>query len=197
MYKSLKKGNNIFREENMKKNIISLILVCLFLLSGCDDINNTPTKQVESFFNKYQTLDQEVLDDLDRVISEEEAFNTIAREGYREVIKEQYKSLTYEIKEEFMDGDEATVTVDITVTDFVKVLNEARVYKITNISEFQDEDGDYDVIKYSNYVIEQLKDAKDKVTYTVELELTKIDDKWHLDSLDEDTEDKILGIYQY
>lgn len=179
----------------MKK--LMILFVSTLLLCGCDDVNNTPIKQVESFLNKYQTLDQEVLDDLDRVIAEEEAFNISARDGYRDVIKEQYRNLTYEIKEEFLDGDEATVTVDITVNDFVKVLNEAKLYKNNHMSEFLDETGVYDVSKYSNYVIEQLKNAKDKVTYTLELELTKIDNKWNLDSLTEDTEDKILGIYQY
>ena len=176
---------------------ILFTLICLFLLCGCDDVNNTPTKQVETFFNKYQTLDEDVLNDLDRVIAEEENFDTSAREAYREVIKDQYKNLTYEIKEEYMDGDEATVTVDITVTDFAKVLNEAKVYKSTHISEFQNEAGNYDSAKYSNYVIEQLKKAKDKVSYTVELKLTKIDKKWKLNTIDDTTEDKILGIYQY
>lgn len=195
MYKTLKKDNTIFREEYMKKILFTFI--CLFLLCGCDNINNTPTKQVETFFNKYQTLDEEVLADLDRVISEEIVFDTTAREGYREVIKEQYKNLTYTIKDETIDGDDATVTVEITVTDYAKVLAEASAYKSSHISEFQDEVGDYDSTKYANYVIEKLKNAKDKVTYTVDLGLTKIDTKWKLNNIDENTEDKILGIYEY
>ena len=179
----------------MKK--IFAIFICVLLLCGCDNINNTPIKQVESFFNKYQTLDSDVLDDLDRVIAEESMFDTLAREEYREVIKDQYKSLTYEIKDEFVEGDEATVTAEITVKDYNKVLSEVRAYKNSNISEFQDESGNYSAVKYSNYVIEKLKDAKDKVTYTVELKLTKINDKWTINTLDEETEDKILGIYEY
>ena len=179
----------------MKK--IIFMFICLFLLSGCNSIDNTPTKQVESFFNKYQTLHSDVLNDLDRVISEEIVFDNTAREEYREVIKDQYKNLTYKIKDEFIDGDEATVTAEITVTDYRKVLTETETYKNEHISEFQDASGNYDSIKYSNYVIKELKKAKDKVSYTLELKLTKTDEKWHLNNLDETTEDKILGIYQY
>lgn len=197
MYKKILTANNIFRRKNMKKVIISLSLACLFLLSGCDEISNTPTKQVEYLFNKYQTLDQEVLDDLDRIISEETAFDTTAREEYRKLIKEQYKNLTYKIKEEIVDGDTATVTTEITVTDYSKTLAEAETYKNSHLSEFQDEYGNYQASTYSNYVIERLKDAKEKVKYTVEINLTKIDDKWKIDGIDEETEDKILGIYEY
>ena len=179
----------------MKKLII--LFVSIMLLCGCDDINNTPTKQVESFFNKYQTLDQDVLDDLDRVIAEEEVFDTTAREEYRKLIKDQYRNLTYQIKEEKVNGDDATVTSEITVVDYSKVLAEAELYRINNLDEFKDENGNYQTSKYSNYVIEQLKKAKDKVKYTVDIKLRKIDEKWQLQGIDEITEDKILGIYEY
>lgn len=176
-----------------------LIMLCvgIMLLCGCDDINNTPTKQVESLFNKYQTLDEEVLDDLDRIISEETLFDTTAREEYRKLIKEQYRNLSYEIKDEIVDGDTANVTAQITVTDYSKSLAEAEKYKNTHLSEFLDENGTYQSIRYSNYVIEQLKNAKEKVKYTVEINLTKIDNKWKIKGIDEDTENKILGIYEY
>ena len=57
----------------MKKLII--LFVSIILLCGCDDINNTPTKQVESFFNNYQTLDSNVLTELDAIINNEEMFD--------------------------------------------------------------------------------------------------------------------------
>lgn len=179
----------------MKK--IIYILCFLFILCGCEDINNTPIKQVESFFNKYQTLDKDVLDDLDYIIAEETAFDSTAREEYRKLIKEQYQGLTYKIKDETIDGDTAVVTAEITVTDYYKIIAASEEYKNNNMSEFTDEDGNYIQSKYANYVIENLKKAKDKVKYTVELHLTKIDNKWKLDGIGENTEDKILGIYEY
>lgn len=195
MYINFLYVQTINEEEPMKK--IIFIVVSLFLLSGCNEINNTPTKQVETFFNKYQTLDADVIKDLDKVISEEVVFDSTSREDYRDVIKEQYKNLTYKIKDEIMEGDEATVTVEITVTDYRKVLNETEKYKTDHITEFQDENGKYDSIKYSKYVIKELKKVNDKVSYTLDLKLIKIDEKWQLEPVDDIIEDKILGIYQY
>ena len=72
----------------MKKILVSLALI--LCLTGCDigkTLDNTPTKRVETFLNKYQTLDDEVLDSLDYVISEEVLFNGEQRNKYRDIIK--------------------------------------------------------------------------------------------------------------
>ena len=48
------------------KKIISFLItfVSIFSLCGCQaNLNNTPTKQVEIFLGKYQTLDRDILDD--------------------------------------------------------------------------------------------------------------------------------------
>lgn len=179
----------------MKKFIFALFII--ILLTGCGDISNTPTKQVEGLFNKYQTLDKEVLDDLDRVITEEDSFSEENREQYREIIKKQYKDLTYKIKEEEVDADVAIVTVEISVTDFSKVLAEASDYKNNHPEEFVDANGVYQSNLYSDYVISKMKEAKEKVKYTLDIKLSKIDEEWRIDGIDSDTEDKILGIYQY
>ena len=178
----------------MKK--IVYIFLAVTLLTGCGEISNTPTKQVEGFFNQYQTLDQDVLDDLEQVVSEEEKFDDNSKEKYREIIKKQYKNLTYYVKEEKVDGDTATVTVEITVYDFASVMAEAEDYKNNHMDEFHDESGNFSQSKYIDYVVDQLGKTKEKVKYTLDLGLTKIDDKWKLNGLDSDTEDKILGIYE-
>lgn len=178
----------------MKK--ILYIILTVILLTGCGQISNTPTKQVEGFLNKYQTLDQNVLDDLENVISEEDMFDQTNKEKYRDVIKKQYKDLTYYIKEERVDGDKAIVTVEIIVYDFVSTISEAENYKNNHSDEFKDENGKFSQTKYVDYVIQQLSKTKDKVKYTLDLSLTKTEDKWKLDALDSDTEEKILGIYE-
>lgn len=178
----------------MKKLIYAFI--SLFLLVGCSNISNTPTRQVESFFNKYQTLDKEVLDDLDRVINKNPKFDDTNKEAYREVMKKQYKNMTYKIKDETIDGDNAVVTVEITVLDFGKTIRKVEDYKNNHIDEFQDENGNYDDNKYVNYLISRLKETKEKVKYTLDINLTKLTKKWKIDGIDSDTEDKILGIYE-
>lgn len=175
---------------------ILYIFLAVILLTGCGDISNTPTKQVEGFFNQYQTLNQEVLDDLELVISEEETFDENNKEKYRDIIKKQYRNLTYYVKEEKVDGDTATVTVEITVYDFATVMAEAEHYKNNHTDQFSDESGNFSQSKYIDYVIDRLDKTKEKVKYTLDLGLTKINDKWKLNGLDSDTEDKILGIYE-
>lgn len=178
----------------MKK--VLYIIISFLLLTGCSNISNTPTRQVEGLFNKYQTLDSDVLVDLDKVISNEKRFNATTSNEYREIMKKQYKNLTYKIKEETIDGDKAVVSAEITVLDLGKVIREAENYKNNHIDEFKDENGNYDESKYLNYLIPRLKEAKEKVKYTIDMNLTKIDKKWKLDGIDSETEDKILGIYE-
>ena len=50
---------------------------------------------------------------------------------------------------------------------------------------------------YKKYLLDKLKGAKDKVTYTLEFSLHKKNNKWELDQINNDIEDKILGIYNY
>lgn len=177
------------------KRIFCIVLTAL-LLTGCGDISNTPAKQVEGFLNQYQTLDRDVIGDLDSVIEKNKIFNSANKDKYRDVIKKQYKNLSYKVKDEIIDGDNAIVIVEITVLDFAKTLAEARDYKNKNISQFKDESGNYSESAYSDYVIEKLAKEKEKVKYTLDMALSKIDGKWILNNIDEETKDKILGIYE-
>lgn len=178
----------------MKK--ILLFIFSLFLLTGCDDLTNTPQKQVEMFLSKYQTLDKEVLNDLDNVVALEENFNTEQREKYKALMKKHYQCLTYDIKDYKIDGDKATVTVEIEVTDYSKTIAKTNLYLTTNRDEFLEND-EYSPIKFNDYRLKELEKVKDKVKYTLDLTLTKKDDKWELDPITSDVEDKIHGIYSY
>jgi len=173
-----------------------LFAVAALLLVGCE-LSNTPTRQVEALMKKYQTLDNSVLTDLDVVIKHDEHLEGEQEEKYRDIMKKHYQNLIYEIKDEVINGDEAVVKVEITVTDFNKVLDEANRYLVNNPKEFNDENGNYDAKKYMDYRLEQLKQAKDKVKYTLEIPVNKIDDNWKVSKLDDDTLKKINGVYNY
>ena len=175
-----------------------LTILSIIILTGCGalDISNTPTKKVEEFLNKYQILDEEILNELDNVIDSKTKLSTDNKEEYREIIKKQYKDMQYKIKDTKIDGDEATVTAEIIVKDFTKIINDAEVYKRQNIKEFY-ENEIYNDNLYKKYLIEKLKDAKERVTYTLEFKAHKQNKKWVLDPITEEIEDKILGIYNY
>lgn len=179
----------------MKKIILGLL--SMVLLVGCTDLSNTPTKKVEAFLKKYQALDHNVLTDLDGVIAAEGIFNENQKKEYRDIMKKHYQNLTYDIKGETIDGDNAVVTVEITVTDFKKILEEANRYRDEHPEEFQDESGVRDASKFIDYRLKKMKEAKDSITYTLYISLTKTNDTWNLDKLDNTTYDKINGVYNY
>ena len=111
-------------------------------------------------------------------------------------MKKHYKNLEYEIKDEVINGDSATVTVKIKVTDYSKILNESKKYLEEHEDEFKNDEGVYDASLYNDYRLNKLKEAKDKVEYTIDLTLSKVDGKWYMDDIDSTTESKINGTYQ-
>lgn len=170
-------------------------LFIALLLSGCTDLSNTPTKRVEDFLKKYQTLDSQVINDLDNVIEDNFSLTNEQADKYKDIMKKHYQNMTYEIKDDVIDGDNARVTVEITVTNFSKTLKEVESYMNNNLSEFNDELGNYSIIKYNDYRLEKLKETKDKIKYTIYLNLTKVNDIWTIDKIDQITYDKINGIH--
>lgn len=181
----------------MKKILILLVVLTLF--TGCKKgtLMNTPTKKVEMFFSNYQSLDADVIKQLDKIVAEEENFNTEHRADYKELMKKHYQNLVYDVKEEKVDGDSATVTVEIEVTDYTKEMKNAETYLEEHPDEFKDEEGKYDKTKFVTYRLKQLKSAKDKVKFTLDLTLSKIDEEWVLDPISDVDERKIHGMYEY
>lgn len=180
----------------MKKLI--LLLTGILLMTGCgtSKLLNTPTKKVEMFFGKYQSLDEDVVKQLEEVSSSEMIFNEEQKKQYIDIMKKHYKNIKYDVKDEKIDGSTATVTVEIDVKDYSKIMEEADTYLEEHPSEFE-KDGEYNESLFTDYRLKKLKEAKDRVKYTVELTLTKIDDEWVLDDIDSVTEKKIQGIYDY
>ena len=167
----------------MKKIFSFLSLLFLF---GCS-ISNTPTSKVEELLNKYQMLDSDIKDEITKIL-ENENLNDNQKERYSKIIEKQYKNMSYEIKDEKMDGNKATITVQIKVLDYKKIINELDVeYK---------KDDNYTLEEYNNKKIERLEKAKDKVIYTLEIEVMKDkDDNWKVSSLSNIDKKKLQGMY--
>jgi hypothetical protein len=179
------------------RKVITILSLFLFV-TGCSlakDLDNTPTKKVEALLNKYQTLDSSVMSDLNAVLENNTSFTDKQQDQYKDIIKKNYQNLTYTIKDSTTDGDEATVTAEIEVVDYTNALNDAKVYLQENPEEFETA-GVYDQSKYIDYQLKMLKEAKEKVTYTLDFTLTKIDDEWTIDDLTDEIINKINGVYQ-
>ena len=108
------------------KKVFVLVLIIVVFTVGCDSMMNTPTKRVEEFLNKYQRQDEEVIrqlrDSTKMIDTDLDGDNYIE---YTNIIKRQYKDLTYTIKEEMIDGENATVTVEIEVYDYKNAIKES------------------------------------------------------------------------
>ena len=99
----------------MKKKLL-IVLLAIFLLFGCS-MSNTPTSKVDELLMKYQKLDNDIKTGINDVINSEN-FTEDHAARYRELLNKQYKNLTYEVKNEIIDGDNSTVTVQIEVVDY-------------------------------------------------------------------------------
>lgn len=162
----------------MKKKIMLVLL--LFLFAGCS-LSNTPTSKVEELLGKYQSLDSSI-NISTATLTQNRTVDDDINDRYKKVIKKQYENLTYEIKEEKIDGEIATITTQIEVLDYKSIINK------------------YDMIKYdeSEYdkVLDDLENAKEKIVYTIDFTLTK-DKKgdWNVDDLTTEQVNKLLGMY--
>lgn len=171
----------------MKKFLLSLLV--LFVMVGCDNVGNTPTKKVENYLHKYQTLDKDVLSDLDNTLALDNTITEEERDNYRDFMKKHYQDLEYEIKNETINGNSANVEVEVTVRDYSNVVRDANNYKNENPDQFNDQ------LSFSNYRLEQLKQVEEKITYTITFTLTKQDEKWILDQPSNADLNKINGLY--
>lgn len=171
----------------MKK--ILFVALSVFILTGCGNMNNTPTKKVEALLSKYQSNDSEVMNDLDNVLLTDSNFTDDERSDYKEFMKKHYQDMTYKVKNESIDGDSATVEVEVTVRNYSNAVNEANDYRLNNSSEF-DEDN-----TFAKYRLGKLKDVTDTETYTIVFSLTKNNDEWQVNPLSSDDESKLNGLY--
>ena len=110
----------------MKKKLVLLVIPVLLLLLACT-MSNTPTSKVEELFTKYQKLDNDIKNGIESVLDEQN-LNESRKNRYRKILEEQYKNLTYQIKQEEIDGNNAIITVKIPlVTIATELIAPARV----------------------------------------------------------------------
>lgn len=180
----------------MKKIILALFCGLLFI-TGCDNLMNTPTKKVENLLSKYQKKDEEVTKQLGDVLLEDAILSVNQKDFYKELLERQYSNLTYKVKNEAIDGKTAVVEVEIEVYDYNKAIVNSENYLLEHPEEFQDEKGNVNTSVYNDYKLEQIGKMTDRVKYTINFTLSKVDDNWIVDDLTEAERMKIHGIYPY
>ena len=175
------------------KKILPLLLL-IFMLTACGASN--ARMATENYLKQYKTLDSEVLIDLESQV-EKENLTEKQKEKYRDILKKQYKDLSYEILEEEYDNEVSYITVKIEVYNLYKAQDDAAYYLENNREEFNNDEGEYDFEKYMDYKLDKMKDTTERVEYTIIFTVTKEDDKYVVEQPTEDDLLKIHGVYNY
>ena len=179
----------------MKKGLWILLVICL--LTGCNSLMNTPTKKVEYLLSKYQSNDSEVIKQLDETLFTDAILSNEQKERYKTIMEKQYQDLTYTIKDEAIDGKTAVVEVEIEVYDYAKAINNVEEKLINNADSYKDSTGEVNTIMYNDNKLSYLENMKDRVKYTINFTLSKVDEEWIVDDLTETERMKIHGLYAY
>ena len=176
------------------KKLFTLLLILPIFITGCgkDKKMDTPTDKVKNYLDSYIHLDDNVLTDLDDMIDNMNDYTSNQKEKYKKIMKRHYENITYEIKEETIDNDIATVEVEIEVYDYNPVLN-----KEYDENEFTDDEGKFDIEKFNDYELDLLDKVANKTKYTILFTLSKEDNEWVIDEPDDIVKQKIHGIYNY
>lgn len=177
------------------KNIFKMALIVL-MLSACS-ISNTPKSKVEIYLNQFNSLTENVKKDLETSVASENLSND-NKDIYRKVLERQYENIKYTIKDEQINGDNATVTVQVTVYDLYKSNNNAEKYYDEHTEEFMTNNGTtIDIEKYTKYRLEQMLKMNDTIDYEIKFNLNKEDGEWIIQNPDRTTLEKIHGLYDY
>lgn len=202
----------------MKKfgKIIFCFCFLLLFMTGCSTTMNTPTAKVEEFFGKYQKMDDDVSIQLDQVLSNDDTMSDKQKEKYRTILEKQYQNLSYKIENEDINGNEATVDVEIKVLDYATTIRDAKKNYEKNKDKIESEsknekDDNNNLLEdategikesieksaaYIDYKLKELENVTDTVTYNITFYLTKKDSKWQLKDISDLDLQKIHGLYE-
>ena len=187
-------------------------------VTGCGNNMSAPSEKVEEFLGRYQSMDSNILTQLDNVISNDETMDDTQKKDYKTLMEKQYQNLSYKIKDEKIDGDKAEVLVEIEVFDYANSINESRKYYTEHRDEFDDKEvgndgadtdndgmseegevvgGAVDTISsFITYKIKQLMDVTDKAKYEITFHLNKEDGEWKVEDLSDVDRQKIHGLFE-
>ena len=178
----------------MKKILIVLFVV--FFFTGCSllEDNSKPEEAVDMFFEKYRTLDDDIISQLKDVIDGEDLEDS-SKEKYQELMEKQYDQFAYVIKDIKQDDTSAVATIELTVLNYRSAVLEAEQELKNNPENFNDEQGNFSEKKYMEYKIDKMDKVTDTTTHTIELTMIKENGMWKIDQMTSDDISKLHGLY--
>lgn len=180
------------------KKIISVLLIAIMALTTLTGCGQTPSASVEEYLNGLKIQDQEAVKSVtldgkatEFVLSEDDKDSEeimMAKDKDGKNLLDRLLEFTYTVGEERVDGDKAEVDVVINTYDYSKIMGEFMGEAFTKMmglafsgaSEKEQEDAMLEIFA------DTLTDApKDKKDYKCTFKLTKKDDIWKLNNIDD------------
>lgn len=178
------------------KKVYLVFITILLVLTGCKNMSNTPTAKVENFMEKYQTMDSSVINQLDAIVENRLDLTDEQKSKYKSLMEKQYQNLSYTVKDEVINDNNANVVVEIETYDYRNALNKCEEYFNNNEKEFRKEDGTIDLKKYWDYKIEEMTKVNDRIKNEIVFVLSKNKSKWILNDISDTDREKIHGLYR-
>lgn len=173
----------------MLKKVI-LIVLLLLVVTGCENIVETPINKIQYFLGKYQRLDKDTMIELDNIINRNYKLSKKEKDEYKRIFERQYQNLSYKIKEEETDYTSSVIIVEIEVLDYKNCIDKVKEYYKENKQKLQKKYGNYE-----SYQLSELKKIKSKIKYEIIFNLYKKNRKWKIKELSNEDFLKIHGLY--
>ena len=181
----------------MKKMIT--LLGILLLVVGCKiSMEKTPSDKVSEWLERYQITDNSIMGELEEWL-QSKGMEDDNQKKYQELMEKQHQNMSYEIISEKIDGNTATVEVEIEVLDYGSSIAQSKEYFMSNQEEFIDTpltEGIENLKEFIEYELQEMSKVEKKVKYTMTFELRMEDDEWKIVNVDKNAFEKIYGLYE-
>lgn len=162
-------------------------------VTGCK--NESAKDIVTSYLDEYKTLSPNIQKEIKNAVDNNDEFNSSNKKIYKDILKRQYKDLSYKIISEEYNDDLALIKVNIKVYDLNKAEEESLDYLSANLSEFYDGEI-FNKEKYTTYKLSLMSKSKSKISYDILFALKKEKGTWVLNEPTESDLEKIHGLYK-
>lgn len=164
--------------------VIALALVGIFVLTGAN--SKSPTDLTLEFMNKYKNATSEVMNEVKYPYADK--LDKTQMNTYKDLIRSQYRSMSYTISEETVGEVDAIIKVDFDVYDYASSYDKATSYLSLYGSDMSLE-------KQVNYKLKEMSNTKEKVTYSIEFKFYKLDGVWYMTDVTSADLSKLTGTF--
>ncbi len=191
----------------MKKvTTLFILMLAILIITGCSNAPKPETTvegfleaskeldviKMAEFVEKSEIEDQEIFDEFEEI--EEDSLEAY----FLDYLRENASKMTYDISGSTVEGDKATVNVDVMYVDGGPVMKATIVEVFTKVFSGAFAGIEYSEEETNQIFISELNNQRDKITETfveksIRIDCILIDDKWYITNLDKEILDIVLS----